>query len=54
MSQRQNKTGVPHLVFQAKTGFQYYLTFPKHSRSIRSYPHRSVGLWGMTKPWLAT
>src|SRR5690606_14964399 len=30
MSQRQNKTGVPHLVFQAKTGFQYYLTFPKH------------------------
>lgn len=30
MSQRQNKTGVLHLVFQAKTGFQYYLTFPKH------------------------
>ncbi|WP_341304685.1 hypothetical protein [Pseudomonas sp. TMP25] len=30
MSKRQSKTGVPHLVFQAKTGFQYYLTFPKH------------------------
>ncbi|AHY44123.1 MULTISPECIES: site-specific integrase [Stutzerimonas] len=30
MSQRQSKTGVPHLVYQAKTGFQYYLTFPKH------------------------
>lgn len=30
MSQRQSKTGLPHLVFQANTGFQYYLTFPKH------------------------
>ncbi len=30
MSKRQSKTGVPHLVFQAKTGFQYYLTLPKH------------------------
>lgn len=30
MSKRQSKTGVPHLVFQANTGFQYYLTFPKH------------------------
>jgi len=30
MSQRQSKTGVPHLVYQANTGFQYYLTFPKH------------------------
>ncbi|MFZ3182756.1 MAG: recombinase XerD [Pseudomonas sp.] len=30
MSKRQSKSGVPHLVFQAKTGFQYYLTFPKH------------------------
>jgi len=30
MSKRQSKTGVPHLVYQANTGFQYYLTFPKH------------------------
>lgn len=30
MSKRQSKTGVQHLVYQAKTGFQYYLTFPKH------------------------
>jgi len=30
MSQRKSKTGVPHLVYQANTGFQYYLTFPKH------------------------
>ena len=29
MSKRQSKTGVSHLVYQAKTGFQYYLTFPK-------------------------
>lgn len=30
MSKHKSKTGVPHLVFQAKTGFQYYYTFPKH------------------------
>ncbi|WP_312245859.1 hypothetical protein [Stutzerimonas nitrititolerans] len=30
MSKRQSRTGVPHLVYQAKTGFQYYLTFSKH------------------------
>ncbi len=30
MSKRNSKTGVPHLVFQANTGFQYYLTLPKH------------------------
>ena len=28
MSKRQSKTGVQHLVYQAKTGFQYYFTFP--------------------------
>ncbi|PZP77379.1 MAG: recombinase XerD, partial [Ectopseudomonas oleovorans] len=30
MSKRQNKTGVQHLVYQAKTGFQYYFTFPRY------------------------
>ena len=24
------KNRCPHLVYQANTGFQYYLTFPKH------------------------
>lgn len=38
MSQRQSRTGVPHLVFQAKTGFQYYLTFPKHFASNPKLP----------------
>ena len=28
MSKRQSKTGVQHLVYQAKTGFQFYYTFP--------------------------
>ncbi len=30
MSKRQSKTGVQHLVYQAKTGFQYYFTFPSY------------------------
>ncbi len=30
MSKRPSKTGVPHLSFQAQSGFQFYLTLPKH------------------------
>lgn len=30
MSKRPSKNGVPHLSFQAQSGFQFYLTFPKH------------------------
>lgn len=35
MSKRQSKTGVQHLVYQAKTGFQFYFTFPSN---IGSHP----------------
>lgn len=35
MSKRQSKTGVQHLVYQAKTGFQFYFTFPS---DIGSHP----------------
>ena len=35
MSKRQSKTGVQHLVYQAKTGFQFYYTFPS---DIGNYP----------------
>lgn len=35
MSKRQSKTGVQHLVYQAKTGFQFYCTFPSN---IGSHP----------------
>ncbi len=38
MSKLQSRTGVPHLVFQAKTGLQYYLTFPKHFASNPKLP----------------
>lgn len=30
MSKHPSKNGVPHLSFQAQSGFQFYLTFPKH------------------------
>ena len=35
MSKRQSKTGVQHLVYQAKAGFQFYFTFPS---DIGSHP----------------
>ena len=38
MSKRQSKTGVQHLVYQAKTGFQFYYTFPSDIGSQPQLP----------------
>jgi len=53
MSKRQSKTGVPHLVYQANTGFQYYLTFPKHFAANPNCLRKSGGRSATTKPWPA-
>ncbi|WP_027909342.1 site-specific integrase [Pseudomonas sp. URMO17WK12:I4] len=38
MSKRQSKTGVQHLVYQAKTGFQFYFTFPSYFAAVPQLP----------------
>ena len=53
MSKRQSKTGVPHLVYQANTGFQYYLTFPKHFAANPKLPAQIRCRSATTKPWPA-
>lgn len=48
MSKRPSKNGVPHLSFQAQSGFQFYLTLPKQFALGPSFQLRFAGRLVMT------